>query len=146
MQENQTKPDSQANAQAEDSKRSRRKKLLRRSDQATIACFIAIGLIGLTCWVIRIGGSGEAVELDRATQRQASFRIDMNHAEWVEWAELPGLGESVARRVIESRETEGPFTSPEDLMRVKGIGPKTLEKIRPYLLPEPATQNMVGSP
>lgn len=120
--------------------------LLRRSDQAVIACFVCIGLIGLVCWIIRLDGSGKAIELDRAGQRHASYQIDMNQAEWVEWAELPGVGEGIAHRIIESRDIDGPFTNHEDLMRIKGIGPKTMEKIRPYLLPDPGTKNMVGAP
>lgn len=120
--------------------------LLRRSDQAVIAGFVCIGLIGLVCWIVRLGGSGEVIELDRAVERHASYQIDMNRAEWVEWAELPGVGEGIAHRIVKSRETEGPFTSHDDLIRVKGIGPKTLEQIRPYLLPDPGTQNMVGMP
>lgn len=121
------------------------RQLLRRSDQATVACFLCIGLIGLVCWIARLGGdTGEAVELDRAIERHAAFQIDMNRAEWAEWAELPGVGEAIARRIVEFRETEGGFVTPEDLMQVKGIGPKTLEQIRPYLLPDPDMQNVAG--
>lgn len=145
-----TEPNTEPNTGLDHADRATRRtwqQLLRHSDQATIACFLCVGLIGLICWTVRVGGGpGEAIELDRAIERRASFQIDMNHAEWAEWAALPGVGEGIARRVIESRENEGPFAGPDDLMRVKGIGPKTLERIRPYLLPDPGVQNMVGSP
>ena len=46
---------------------------------------------------------------------------------------LPGVGEVIARRIMEEREKNGPFYYPEDLMNVKGIGEKTLEKLLPRI-------------
>ena len=46
---------------------------------------------------------------------------------------LPGVGPSLARAIIADREKNGGFRSPEDLLRVKGVGPSTLEKLRPLL-------------
>jgi DNA uptake protein ComE-like DNA-binding protein len=43
---------------------------------------------------------------------------------------------------VESREAEGPFADLEELRRVRGIGPKTLERIRPYLRPIAAAENV----
>jgi len=48
---------------------------------------------------------------------------------------LPGIGEMLARRIVESRREHGLFVDHEDLLRVKGIGPKTLQAMRPFLLP-----------
>ena len=45
---------------------------------------------------------------------------------------LPGIGETIANRIIEARE-DAPFEEPEDLMRVPGIGEKTLEMMSRYL-------------
>jgi len=61
--------------------------------------------------------------------------IDINRAPWAELTLLPGIGETLARRIIASRESEGRFQSIEDLARVHGIGPKTVEKIRPFIRP-----------
>lgn len=69
------------------------------------------------------------------------YRIDINAANWVEWSQLEGIGETLARRIVADRDARGPFQRVEDLDRVKGIGPKTLEKLRPQLLvrpPQPA--------
>ena len=55
---------------------------------------------------------------------------------------LPGVGETIAKRMVTSRESEGRFTCHEDLLRVSGIGPRTLQRIRPFLLPIPAEQNV----
>lgn len=60
-------------------------------------------------------------------------RVDPNRATEVELDRLPGVGPATARAVIEMRETRGGFRRPEDLLDVRGIGPATLDKIRPWL-------------
>ncbi len=57
-------------------------------------------------------------------------RVDPNRAGEAELQTLPGIGPALARRILESRRKEGPFRGPEDLLRVRGIGPATLERIR----------------
>ena len=56
--------------------------------------------------------------------------IDLNTATKEEFELLYGIGEVLAERIVEDRETNGPFTSVDDLMRVKGIGQKKLDAIR----------------
>jgi competence protein ComEA len=51
--------------------------------------------------------------------------------------QLPGVGQVLAERLLAERERGGEFRSHDDLSRVRGIGPRTLERIRPYLLPIP---------
>ena len=46
----------------------------------------------------------------------------------------------LAERIVESRETGGPFRDNDDLRRVRGIGARTLENIRPYLRSAPNRQ------
>lgn len=55
--------------------------------------------------------------------------VDMNRASREELQGLPGIGPTLAQRIVEAR----PFRSVEDLRRVRGIGPKTLEKLRPLV-------------
>ena len=57
-------------------------------------------------------------------------RININTASQEELVSLPGIGGVIAKRIIEYRQSQGPFRRPEDLLKVKGIGPKKLEKIR----------------
>lgn len=52
--------------------------------------------------------------------------LDMNTASAEELTELPGIGESLAARIIAYRETHGSFTCLEDLLNVSGIGEKKL--------------------
>ena len=59
---------------------------------------------------------------------------DLNLLTEADWTALPGIGPATARRIMLERRQNGPFYYLEDLLSVKGIGPKTLEKLRRYLL------------
>jgi competence protein ComEA len=48
--------------------------------------------------------------------------LDLNTATQEELAQLPGIGEELARRIVEHREANGPFETIEELMEVSGIG------------------------
>ncbi len=110
--------------------------LLRPSDQLAVAVLMAAALVSLAgYWVSHGGLSGRLIEVDRAPQNTAHFAVDINAADWPELAELPGVGETLARRIVEVRRERGPFADHEELRRVRGIGPRTLERLRPYLLP-----------
>jgi competence protein ComEA len=54
-------------------------------------------------------------------------QVNINHASLEELASLKYVGETIAKRIIEYRKKKGGFNSLEDLLNVKGIGPKTLE-------------------
>ncbi len=60
----------------------------------------------------------------------ADNRININNASTKELQGLPGVGKVTAERIIEYRAEKGAFTSPEQLLKVKGVGKKTLEQIR----------------
>ncbi len=91
-------------------------------------------------WVYRGGASGRTVEIERPQPQTAQFQVDINNAQWPELATLPGVGRKLAERIVESRETDGPFRDNDDLRRVRGIGVRTLESIRPYLRSVPGRQ------
>jgi competence protein ComEA len=119
--------------------------LLKRMDQAAIAALTMAALLGVAAyWVARGGTSGRLIEIERAQPRAAQFQLDINKAEWPEFSVLPGIGETLARRIVESRSIDGPFADVDQLQRVSGIGPKTLETIRPYLRPLPAAAEVAG--
>ncbi len=65
-------------------------------------------------------------------------------AGWPELSLLPNIGEQRAKDIVASREQDGLFLDINDLQRIRGIGPKTVEGMRPYLLPIPNTENMAG--
>lgn len=59
--------------------------------------------------------------------------VDLNSASGAQLQSLPGIGPALAGRIIDHRRTHGPFVDVEGLLAVKGIGPVTLEKLRPYI-------------
>ena len=56
--------------------------------------------------------------------------INVNKASAIELESLPGVGPATADQIIREREANGPFSSIDDLTRVSGIGPATVEKLR----------------
>ena len=64
--------------------------------------------------------------------RPGGARINVNTATLAELEALPGIGPVIARRIIEGR----PYRSVDDLDRIKGIGKKRLEEIRPLVTAE----------
>ena len=56
--------------------------------------------------------------------------IDPSTASLAALRTLPGVGPVLAARIIEDRTRNGPYRTPDDLRRVKGIGEATLERIR----------------
>jgi competence protein ComEA len=54
-------------------------------------------------------------------------KININEASVVELTQLKRIGPKIAQRIVEYRENYGPFELPEDIMKVKGIGPKTFK-------------------
>ena len=59
--------------------------------------------------------------------------IDINTADQKTLEKLPGIGPTTAKLIIEYRNQNGPFKSINELDNVKRIGPKTIEKIGPYI-------------
>ena len=110
--------------------------LLRRVDQVCVATILAGSLLAITgMWFYQGGNRSRLVDIEHAQPRPIEFKLDVNEADWPEWMLLPGIGEMLARRIVESRREHGLFVDHEDLLRVKGIGPKTLQAMRPFLLP-----------
>jgi hypothetical protein len=68
-------------------------------------------------------------------------RIDPNSADWQTLAAIPGLGEKRARAIVAFRDSvhktgaqKLAFQRPGDLIHIRGIGPATVENLRPYLV------------
>jgi comEA protein len=59
--------------------------------------------------------------------------VNINTATKEELVALPGIGSTLADRIISFRENEGEFGSVEDLQQVKGISKKKLEKLKPHV-------------
>jgi competence protein ComEA len=119
--------------------------VLRRMDQAGVALLVVVGLTGTIAWWIAQGGlSGRLVELERASPQTARFTVDVNAAEWPELAALPGVGPTLAKRIVDHRQQFGRFRDLSDLRQVRGMGPITLQRIEPYLRPLPSRSTVAG--
>ena len=74
----------------------------------------------------KVGGTQDAAP------RPAS--LDPDRATAADWERLPGIGPTLAKRIVADRAVRGPFGGAEALLRVPGIGPRTLARIRAYLV------------
>lgn len=63
----------------------------------------------------------------------SALQVSINLADSGELTLLPGVGPKTAENIVEYRNQHGYFQSLDDLIKVKGIGAKTLEKIRAYI-------------
>ncbi|HEX4823229.1 MAG TPA: helix-hairpin-helix domain-containing protein [Candidatus Polarisedimenticolaceae bacterium] len=60
--------------------------------------------------------------------------VDINTATSADLEAVPGIGKSLASRILAFREKNGAYGSVDDLLKIQGIGEKSLEKLRPYLV------------
>lgn len=90
------------------------------------------GLV-LALIVAAVGGAPAAgAGSSKAGDETKTPPIDLNSATVEELKSVPGIGEVMAQRIVDFREQHGPFSRVDELLKVKGIGEKSLEKLRPY--------------
>jgi len=100
--------------------------LLRRSDQKFLVLLLSLAFVyflGLSVGAPQYGPPPSIPKL----------QVNLNTAEEAELLLLPGIGETLAKRILEYRAKHGPFQRNEDLINIQGIGPKKTEKILPML-------------
>lgn len=66
-------------------------------------------------------------------KKQIPYEVNINTADRELLTQLPGIGSVTAEKIVEFRQTNGKFQSIDELTNVKGIGDKTLVKLKPYL-------------
>ncbi|HXN51545.1 MAG TPA: helix-hairpin-helix domain-containing protein [Candidatus Acidoferrum sp.] len=68
-----------------------------------------------------------------ATKKPPLKPININTANSEELQEVPGIGPVTAEKILQMRKSYGAFKSVDDLLSIRGIGKKRLEKMRKYL-------------
>lgn len=95
------------------------------------AALMALTLAGASAaYAAEAKSSGKS---SAAASADAAAPVDLNSASADQLVAVPGIGESLARRIVEFREKNGAFQSVDDLLKVQGIGEKSLQKLRPHL-------------
>ena len=80
------------------------------------------------------GAFDAELTLEEAERKLAEARkVNINTAGIREIVTIPGIGEGIASRIVEYRDTYGRFCDEKDLLDVKGIGEKKLERMREYI-------------
>jgi comEA protein len=86
----------------------------------------------------RVFATGLAMALSMAlaggTVLAADQKIDINSASVEQLTSLPGVGQTLAQRIVDYREEQGDFGSTEELLNVKGIGEKSFAKLKDRLM------------
>ena len=84
--------------------------------------------------------------VEHAHPQPIVFTIDINEADWPELTLLPGIGKTLAHRIVAFRSEQGPFRRTDELLAVHGIGPKLMSNIQPHLvLQESVHKNLVDA-
>jgi comEA protein len=77
-----------------------------------------------------VAGTSTGASSSSASSSKVTGKININIATASQLDSLPGIGPVYAQRIVDYRVANGPFTSPEQVQNIKGIGPKTYEKFK----------------
>lgn len=102
-----------------------------------------------TTWIGHAGPPvAPAGSTDTAGEERAGAALDLNRATAHELDRLPGIGPVLAGRIVAHRERHGPFGSVEELLAVRGIGPRLFGRLKPRVMvappPAPARTDSVS--
>jgi competence ComEA-like helix-hairpin-helix protein len=95
----------------------------------TVLLVISIVAIGFSA----VGMAGAQIKSTIKTQEAARIvpKIDVNKATVEELGKCPGLSAALGKAIVEYRTQSGPFKTPQDLLKVKGMTKEILNKIKP---------------
>src|ERR1700733_13721893 len=99
----------------------------RMSQRAALAfALLLVGVVGFELIT--------ATALFPATKKPPAHPIDINAANSTELQQVPGIGPATADKILQMRKSYGAFKSVDDLLAIRGIGKKRLDKMRKYLV------------
>jgi DNA uptake protein ComE-like DNA-binding protein len=102
-----------------------------RSSRGLVTLALAVTLITLAFLTVHRRGGGPFTRL--SVGERFDFRIDINSADRRALEALPGVGPVLAGRILEQREMYGPFSGPNELEMVRGIGKGRVLSLAPYI-------------
>jgi competence ComEA-like helix-hairpin-helix protein len=93
--------------------------------------FAKVNKLGIWSYPEKIGS---VIQTSEAAYKENLFPLNINTASLKDLTFLPTVGPGRAEMIIKYREKKGHFKKPEDLERIKGIGPATVEKLKPLII------------
>ena len=111
---------------------------------AMIAGSLGVVLMALVALAISLQLHSEPLD-DRSPRAALPLLlVDLNSADVSELELLPMIGPSRARAIVDDRQINGPFESVDELVRVRGIGPGILARVRDFAQARPSTSGGQG--
>lgn len=93
----------------------------------------AIILCGAVLRFLNIKTNNAVASLNENTKVEEKFPININTAGLQDLERIPGIGQVMATRIVQYRDSHGKFVSLEDIKKVKGIGNKKFEMMKNYI-------------
>src|SRR5882762_7431087 len=94
--------------------------MVRRFPIRLLSIFLFLGLIF-------------SASADAGRKKPPAKPVDLNTATSEELQQVPGIGPATAEKILQMRKSYGAFKSVDDLLAIRGLGAKRLEKMRKYL-------------
>ena len=107
-----------------------------------VLAITAVAMISMTVMALRSSGGDYVILGDHLPRAVPSSTprifvldepVNLNTATLDQLQILPGIGQTKAQAILDYRENNGPFTTPEELMNVPGIGQATFDKLSSYI-------------
>ena len=90
--------------------------------------FLSLGVLLSLCLVLFLPALAAANKKKPPTKP-----VNINTAKAEELQQVPGIGPATAQKILQMRKSYGPFKSVDDLLAIRGLGQKRLDKMRKYL-------------
>lgn len=106
---------------------------LTQQERTVVLFLAAVVLIGSLLQIVCKKSAAFSQFFQFTEQRYVHMKINLNTADLETLKKISYIGDSTARAILEARRKQGGFTTVDDLLLVKGIGPRKFEIIKPYL-------------
>ena len=110
----------------------------------------SFAVLAIAVALVAAGSPADALQQQPKTlvsAQESTSTVDLNTATAAQLESLPGIGATMAERILDYRQEHGDFSKIEELMNVRGIGEKSFLKLRPLVsvTPVKARRTAAGS-